>query len=107
MADIKALYQAAFDSFLQQDYDAAIEGYQRAIEASPEFALAFQGLSEAYAKKGDLDRAIEAAKRAIELDPEEGLYHTSLSRFYQMQGRIHDAEEESLIASRLQFGRDP
>jgi tetratricopeptide (TPR) repeat protein len=107
MADLKALYQQGFDAFVRQDYDAAIEGYRQAIEADPTFGLAHQGLAEAYCRKGDLEGAIEAIQKAIEIEPEESLYHTSLSRFYQMQGRIPEAEQESMIASRLQFQRQP
>lgn len=107
MADLKALYQQAFDAFVRQEYDAAIEGYRQAIGADPTFGLAHQGLAEAYSRKGDLESAIGAIQKAIEIEPDESLYHTSLSRFYQMLGRIPEAEQESMIANRLQFRRNP
>jgi tetratricopeptide (TPR) repeat protein len=107
MADLKALYQQAFDAFVRQEYESAIEGYRKTLEADPAFALAHQGLAEAYCRNGDLESAIEAIRKAIEIEPDESLYHTSLSRFYQMQGRIPEAEQESMIASRLQFRRHP
>ncbi len=102
MADLKVLYQEAFDAFLRGEFDVAIEGYRRAIETDPRFSLAYQGLAEAYSKSGDLDSAIDAIKKGIEIEPDEALYRTSLSRFYQMQGRVPEAEEESAIAARLQ-----
>jgi tetratricopeptide (TPR) repeat protein len=105
MADLKATYQEAFDAFLRQEYDTAIEGYSRALEIDARFALAYQGLAEAHSRKGDLDAAVEAIQQAIEIDPEESLFHTSLSRFYQMQGRIPEAEQEALVAARLQAQR--
>ena len=101
MADLKATYQEAFDAFLRQEYDEAIEGYRRALEIDERFALAY----EAHSRKGDLDAAVEAIRKAIEIDPEESLFHTSLSRFYQMQGRIPEAEQEALVAARLQAQR--
>lgn len=105
MADLRALYQEAFDAFAQQQYATAIERYRRVIEAAPGFALAYQGLAEACARNGDLDDAIRAIGKAIELEPDEALYHTSLSRFLQQQGRIPEAEEASAVATRLQARR--
>jgi tetratricopeptide (TPR) repeat protein len=102
MAEIKTIYQEAFDAFVRDDYDGAIEGYRRAVDLDPKFALGYQGLAEAYSRKGELDPAIEAILKAIEIDPAEPLFHTSLSRFYQMQGRVPEAEEESAKAARLQ-----
>jgi tetratricopeptide (TPR) repeat protein len=102
VADLKALYKEAFGAFSRRDFDAAIAGYRRVLELSPSFALGWQGLAEALAKHGDLDEAIRAIDRAIECEPTESLYHTSKSRFLQAQGKIPEAEEESMIASRLQ-----
>lgn len=102
MADAKVLYKEGFAAFARRDYAAAIAGYRRALDADPRFVLAWQGLAEAHAKNGALDEALVAIERAIELDPAESLFHTSKSRFLQQQGRIPEAEEESMIASRLQ-----
>ncbi len=105
MADLRALYQLAFDAFTRQDYDEAVPRYQRVIESDPSFALAYQGLAEVYSRKGQLEEAVGAIRKAIELEPEESLYHTSLSRFLQMQGKIPEAEEAAAAAGRLQSGR--
>ncbi len=102
MADLRALYQEAFDAFTKQNYDEAITRYQGVIEADPNFALAHQGLAEVYSRNGQLEQAVAAIRKAIELEPEESLYHTSLSRFLQMQGKIPEAEEAAASASRLQ-----
>ncbi len=104
MADLRALYQLAFDAFTRQDYDEAVTRYQHVIESDPSFALAYQGLAEVYSRKGQLEEAVGAIRKAIELEPDESLYHTSLSRFLQMQGKIPEAEEAAAAASRLQSG---
>ena len=102
MADLRALYQEAFDAFADQDYDEAIARYQRVIEADSSFVLAYQGLAEGYARKGQLEEAVRTIRQAIELEPNESLFHTSLSRFLQMQGKIPEAEEAAAAANRLQ-----
>ena len=102
MADLRAQYQEAFGAFARGDLKAAITSYEALVGQAPEFALAFQGLAEAYARLGQLDDAIAAIRRAIELEPGESLYHTSLSRFLQRQGNIPEAEEAAAQATRLQ-----
>ncbi len=102
MAEVAAMYKEAFGAFTRGELEEAVAGFQKVIEADSGFALAYQGMAEAYARLQRLDEAIEAIKRAIEVEPDESLYHTSLSRFLQRQGRIPEAEEAALVASRLQ-----
>ncbi len=104
MAELRERYQEAFDAFVRQDYDTAVQGYERVLEVDPGFALAYQGLAEAYSRKGDIEAAVVAIRKAIEVEPEESLFHTSLSRFLQMQGKIPEAEEAAAVASQLQQG---
>lgn len=102
MAEPLQMYKQAFQRFAQGDLDGAIEGYLEVIGVDAGFALAYQGLSEAHARRGDLDAAIQAIQKAIELEPTEALYHTSLSRFLQRQGKIPEAEEAAAQAARTQ-----
>jgi len=102
MADVLQMYKDAFRRFAAGEIDVAIEAYQEVLRQDPSFALAYQGLSEAYARQGDLDAAIQAIRKAIELEPSEPLYLTSLSRFFQRQGKIPEAEEAAAQAARTQ-----
>lgn len=102
MSELRSMYQEAFDAFARGEYETAVSGFERVIAHDPKFALAYQGLAETHAKKGDLDSAVDAIRKAIECEADEPLYRTSLSRFYQMQGRIPEAEEEAAAAARLQ-----
>ncbi|MBW2280654.1 MAG: tetratricopeptide repeat protein [Deltaproteobacteria bacterium] len=102
MAEVKQLYKDAFAAFARGDLDAAVEGYRRAVETDPGFALAWQGLAEVYGRQDRLDEAIEAIGKAIEADPAESLYHTGLSRFLQRQGKIPEAEAAAMEAQRVQ-----
>jgi tetratricopeptide (TPR) repeat protein len=102
MAEAAALYKAAFGAFTRGELDAAIEGFDKVIEADADFALAYQGQAEVYARLERLDEAIATIRKAIELEPDESLYHTSLSRFLQRQGKIPEAEAAAADAVRLQ-----
>jgi predicted Zn-dependent protease len=102
MTDLRSRYQEAFGAFARGEVEVAVTRYEALVAQAPDFALAFQGLAEAYARLGQLDDAIAAIRRAIELEPEESLYHTSLSRFLQRQGNIALAEDAAAQASRLQ-----
>ncbi len=103
MDDARALYREGFQHFVNDRLDEAIECYERAIQANPELAIAWNGLSMAFRQKGDLDRAIEAAQRLIELEPDDALSHTNLSILLQSKGMVPEAEEAMAIATRLQM----
>jgi TolB-like protein/Tfp pilus assembly protein PilF len=66
----------------------AIERYQKAIQLDPNFALAYAGLSEAYAYLAEnfvspprevMPKAKEAAEKAVALDPNSAQTHTALA----------------------------
>jgi tetratricopeptide (TPR) repeat protein len=103
MDDARALYKEGFQHFANDRLDEAIDCYERAIQANPELAIAWNGLSMAFRQKGDLDRAIEAARRLIELEPDDALSHTNLSILLQSKGMIPEAEEAMATATRLQM----
>ena len=106
MTDARALRKEAFDHFVNDRLDEAVDGYRRAVEIDPELAIAWNGLAMALAQQGDLDGAIQAAKRLLELEPDDPLGHTSLSMFYQRKGMIAEAEEERAAALRLGMRAD-
>jgi superkiller protein 3 len=103
MDDARALYREGFQHFANDRVDEAIACYERAIEANPELAIAWNGLSMAFRQKGELDPAIEAARRLIELEPDDALSHTNLSILLQNKGMIPEAEEAMATATRLQM----
>ena len=100
--DARALYREAFREFAAGHVDKAIAGYHKAIEADPDYALAWNGLSIAYRNQGDVDKAIEAALRLVELEPNDPLSHTNLSILYQQKNMIPEAEDAAARASQLQ-----
>lgn len=105
MSDARALYREGFQHFASDRLDEALACYRRALEADPELAIAWNGLSMAYRQQGDLDAAIEAGRKLIELEPDDPLNHTNLSILYQSKGMVPEAEEEMAIATRLEMKR--
>ncbi len=65
------LFQEAYEYQMEGELDAAIDLYQRSIEAYPTSeAHTFLGLT--YSFQGKLDEAIEEYKKTIEIDPDFG-----------------------------------
>jgi len=102
MTDARALYREGFQHFANDRFDEAVAKYREALEADPELAIAWNGISMALRAQGDLDGALEAARKLVELEPEDPLSHTNLSILYQMKGMIPEAEEAKARASQLQ-----
>jgi tetratricopeptide (TPR) repeat protein len=101
--EARQLAREALRQLANDRIERAIGLYERAIEADPGLALAWNGLSVAWRHRGDLDRAIAAAQRLAELEPDDPLSHTNLSILYQSKGMIPEAEDEKAIAMRLQM----
>jgi tetratricopeptide (TPR) repeat protein len=81
-------------------FEKAIDYYEQAIEADPEFALAYSGLADAYMYLSDYggiaitdaDRSAEpAVRRALELDPRSAEPYASMGLIMDYRGRASDA----------------
>ena len=103
MTDARALYREGFQHFAEDRIDEAIDCYRRAVEAAPDLAIAWNGLSMTLRRKGDFDAAIEAGRKIVELEPNDPLSHTNLSILYQEKGMIQEAEDEKALAMQLQL----
>lgn len=60
--------------YRNHNYDAAIEHYKKALEASPDHPQAYTAycdLAAAYAGKNDLDNALKAIQKGVELKPDD------------------------------------
>ena len=87
-------YYSALDLFAENNPEAAIAEYRKAIESDPTFLDAMHGLSRAYQDLNRLDEAIEVANRIAQLDPDDILAHTSLSILYHKKNMVPEAEAE-------------
>jgi Flp pilus assembly protein TadD len=102
MPDARALYREGFKHFADDRITEAVDCYQRAVDAEPDLAIAWNGLSMTLRRKGDLDGAIEAGLKMVQLEPDDPLGHTNLSILYQAKGMIQEAEDEKALAMQLQ-----
>ena len=98
-------YNQGMELFAQDKLDEAVESFQKALEADPNYADGLHALAMAYANQNKLDEAIEAGKKLIEVSPEDELAYTSLSIFYQRKGMIAEAEEIGAKARTLGWKR--
>ena len=103
MSDAKSIYKQGFLKFAEGEVDEAIALYREAIEAAPDLAIAWNGLSIALAQKGEFPEAISAAEKLVELEPDEPLSQTNLSRILMQQGDIPAAEDAKGLAMQLQI----
>ncbi|MEL6381141.1 MAG: tetratricopeptide repeat protein [Cyanobacteria bacterium J06626_18] len=62
----------------QQDYLSAIEQFEKATQAAPQFAMGHFNLGTAHRARGYLDPAIAAYRQAIALDPNYAEAHQNL-----------------------------
>ncbi len=85
--------------FLEFDFKNAVPYFERSLEKSPNFSLAYHWYAFTLEFLGDFDRAEELQKRAGILDPLNAMNDTFLTLNYIYQDRFSDARE--LIESKL------
>lgn len=84
----------------KNEYDTAIEDYNKAIQLNPNFAEAYNNRGYAYHKKGEIDRAIEDYDKAIQIKPDD-------VRFYNNRGIVLlDVQEWQKAKSDLTIARN-
>lgn len=85
---------------LQGKYDAAIPDYDRAIDISPDFAVALNNRAWAYFKSGQLQKAEPDVARALELTPTSPHALDTRAHVRQAQGDVAGALEDYDAAMR-------
>lgn len=63
------LCELALAQFLNEEFAAAIESLEEALEIDPQFDRAWRGLAQCYNEISWLDEALEAAEQAIAINP--------------------------------------
>jgi serine/threonine protein kinase/cytochrome c-type biogenesis protein CcmH/NrfG len=86
----------------------AIQFFQKAVDADPNFALAYVGLCDSYAmQKGygvpgaSFDMAMNACNKALSIDPNLAIAYATLYKVYTFYGLIQKGEEAIQTAYKL------
>lgn len=79
----------------------AVQEYEAALAAKPDWTDAMHGLAMAHKNAGAFDKAIEVGLRIVELDPNDPFAHTSLSIFYQNKSAAAEAAGDEEAAREL------
>jgi tetratricopeptide (TPR) repeat protein len=85
------------DSFMNGDFDKAIQGFKKTIALSPQSdnaANAFIYMAQAYIKQQKGEEAIKTYQNAIKLFPSRDDFHVKLGDIYMIQNQFSDAEKE-------------
>lgn len=93
--------------FRLKRFDVALEEFNTAIDRSPNYALAYNGLGLVYAALGEKSRAETAFKRAIQLQPGNSESHNNYGRFLCDQGQYDASQKEFLQAVKNPLYKTP
>ena len=86
------------------DFDQAIPYFEKSLEKSPNFTLAYQWYSFILYLRGDFERAEELQRKAALLDPLDAFNDLYLAINYIFQDKLDQAEE--IISTKLNLDPD-
>jgi tetratricopeptide (TPR) repeat protein len=92
-------------AFLRGQYDQAIASYEKAVELDGGWALPWNGLGRAHARRREITRAVECYRRAAEVEPRWVYPWLNLGSLYLGQGEYGAAEQALLRAIDIEPGR--
>ena len=99
---------AALEKFQQgriyhtnKDYTRAVQAFQEAIKAKPDFAEAYHGAGMAYGAMHRSELAVENFRQAVRLQPNVPYFHYHLALAYLMAGDKEQARQEYQTLSNL------
>ncbi len=77
--------------FHQENFDKAIEEFNKALELDPNFGRAHNDLGYTYLRMGNYIKAIEHFKKYVSLHPDDANPLDSLAEAYFQMGKLDDA----------------
>ena len=85
----------------RKDYSKAVQAFQEAITAKPDFAEAYHGAGMSYGAMRKTDLAIENFRQAVKLKPNIPYFHYHLALAYYVAGDKNQAWQEYRTLSSL------
>jgi len=102
----RRLAMRATASFAEDDEEAAMVLFERAIAVCPQYPDPYESLGVILGRHKRYEEAVDLMIRLLDVDPASVMAHTNLSLYYNQLGRIEDAEREAAEAMRAKMGRD-
>jgi tetratricopeptide (TPR) repeat protein len=96
-------YAGNYYYYTAQDYDKALQQYQRTIAIDPEYPPVYNSMAYLYIDMNNYDKAEESFQKYIELIPDESNPYDSYAEFLLRQGK----HEESIQQYQKAYDTDP
>ncbi len=95
------MFQRGRDFHAKKDYTKAVQAFQEAIKAKPDFAEAYHGAGMSFGAMKKPGPAIENFRQAVKLKPDIPFFHYHLALAYYVAGEKDQAWEEYRTLNRL------
>lgn len=99
----EAYFYVADGLFKSKKFDEAIEYYEKAITAKPEFYGSYNALSYIYRSQNRFEEAIEVNKKGLKYFPKDSNLYIGLSWYYSLA----DRHQEAIIAAQSAINLKP
>ena len=87
--------------YLEHDFDAAINAWNRVLDASPRSCEVYANIGMAYVRKGELEHACDAFKKTVRYSPNSSLGYYGLGLAHYFAGDFVAAREEAQRAEAI------
>ena len=94
-------YVKGRELFMNKDYDAAIEKFNKVIEMDEKFVEAYNMRGNCYLALKKNDEAVKDFSKAIEIDPYNRGAFSNRSLAYKAMGKLPQAKADALKASKI------
>lgn len=98
-------YQKGLSYYKQQQYEKAIEEFEKIVEVSPDYESGFRILGDCYLQLKDYDQAAQAFQKALGLEKDNYTSHYGLALAHYNAGRFD--ETISVLRESESYARSP
>lgn len=109
--ELNDAFNAGMAAKQAQQWDVAIQNFEKAVELDPEQHVIWAQLADTYARVSDVktgaekeaavEKAISSYQKVVELKPDDAAYHNNFALVLAKVGRFEDAEAELERAAAL------
>ena len=87
-------YKRGYTYWIKQEFDKAIDEFDRVIELKPNFGMAYFIQGQIYLKKEEFDKAIDDYNKVIELNPNDATAYHDRGLAYKRKGEYDKAIQD-------------